>query len=78
MKLVQVEWLDSGYSITPGWVDPNDVPGTMSPKTIKSVGFVVHEDKKCLIICQSKGEHYVQGVLRIMKSGIKKIKNLTR
>ncbi len=43
-----VEWADS-QGVTPGWLDLSDFEPTLP--VMKSVGWVVHEDKKMLSLC---------------------------
>ena len=77
-KLVRVEWNDSAYLLSTGWHNKDQVAIATKPENIVSVGFVAHEDDEYLAICQSisSSKQYVQGVMRIMKSTIKKITKL--
>lgn len=79
MKLVLVEWVDSGGSS--GWTELKDVPKSVHP--VESVGWLVHDGKDAKTIVSHKGgedgshmPEQVYGWMVIPASAIKRIINI--
>ena len=79
MKLVLIEWVDSGGSS--GWTELKDVPSSTCP--VQSVGWLVHDGKDTKTIVSHKGgedgshmPEQVYGWMVIPTVAIKRILNL--
>lgn len=68
MKVIEVDWIDStGFS---GW-QPVDRAG-YSAGEMKSIGFLIHEDKKSITISASMGIGLCDSPISIPKCAILK------
>jgi len=76
MKKVSIEWIDS-YS-TDKWMENADAIGQFKKlMTITSLGMILYDDDKCIVLCQSIEEgNNVCGLLHIPKVAIIKITEL--
>lgn len=74
-SLVYVEWLDHAGQASNRWEYESDL-GTLQPGLVRSVGWVIREDRQALVIVSNHAEHSedyepeLQGVHCILKSCI--------
>jgi hypothetical protein len=73
MKKVIIEWVDSA-GLNGIWHIKEDVDSTSS--VCNTIGFVIKEDKKEIVICQSYTKDCYGFVFTIPKCSITKIKRL--
>jgi len=72
MKKVSIEWIDS-YS-TDKWMENADAIDQFKKlMTITSLGMILYDDDKCIVLCQSIEDNNVCGLLHIPKVAVVKI-----
>ena len=73
MKKVSIEWIDS-YS-TDKWMENADAIDQFKKlMTITSVGMILYDDNKCVVLCQSiEDGSNISGLLHIPKVAVVKI-----
>ena len=73
MKKVSIEWIDS-YS-TDKWMENADAIDQFKKlMTITSVGMILYDDNKCVVLCQSiEDGGNISGLLHIPKVAVVKI-----
>lgn len=78
MKIVHVKWVDAAS--VGGWRTlkaANDfIEGDLDP--VDSIGMLLHEDKKKIVLIQSHGKNEVMGLFEIPKGCIKSVKVIGR
>jgi len=50
-KIVFVKWIDSTY-LKIDYCEPETEIESLKPKILYTVGFLVHEDSDCIVLCQ--------------------------
>lgn len=76
---IYIEWIDS-HGVTSGWIDLNDFMPDMP--IMKSIGFIVYEDKDKISVCGNVGEETKStlfqgnGIMTIPKNCIVRRKKL--
>lgn len=80
MKIVKVEWIDSGESRGNGW-EPMDKLmklGRLEDNPVTTIGFLMHTDKDQIVIGQSydKGNDLWYSVQVIWQKAILKVETL--
>lgn len=76
MKIVKVTWIDSEQ--TPGWQMRSDVDATADkPCTLcVSVGFLIHEDRRSVLLAESVNPHNYGNPIKIPRIAVKKVEEL--
>lgn len=76
MKIVLVKWVDSASAN--GWKGRESldrfIKGDLD--AIKTVGMLVHQDKKKVVLIQSDGDNQAMGLFEIPRGCIKSIKTI--
>jgi hypothetical protein len=73
-KFVRIEWVDSSSS-SRIWNSRESLMAHDNERCV-SIGYLVHEDKDCVVVAGHKGTHDFAGDMRIPKRAIVKRKNL--
>lgn len=73
--LVEVVWEDSCSNGR--WQDRAVVPEWHNdPAICTTVGYILHDDKKGMTVCQSQSKDQVDGLFKIPKNAIRKVRRL--
>lgn len=76
MKIVHVKWVDAAH--ISGWrsvrVMKEFIEEDLNP--VDSVGMLIHEDDKKVVLIQTNGSNEVMGLFEIPKGCIKSIKKI--
>lgn len=75
LELVKIEW-DDASALEHGWTDPADE--TLSAQMVTTVGFMVAEDEKYVVVAHTTDGSYVNGRFQIPKGMIKSITPLQK
>jgi hypothetical protein len=73
MKIVEIQWVDSTAEVDV-WEQKDDYSRELEP--IKTIGYLIEQDKDKVIICQSVSDSQYGQTFRIPKGCIKKIKTI--
>ncbi len=78
MKVVLVKWVDAASQ--GGWANPAKVDRFIKGDLdlIKSVGILIHNTKKKVVLIQTHGTNEVLGLFEIPKGCVKSIKTIYR
>lgn len=75
MELVIISW-DDASALDHGWTDPADEKPTA--QIVTTVGFLVAETEKYLVIAHTTDGHYVNGRFQIPRGMVRTIKPLRK
>lgn len=73
LELVEIVW-DDASSLEHGWTDPEEEKPV--EQLVTTVGFLVTETDKHLVICHTTDGSHVNGRFQIPRAMVKKIKSL--
>lgn len=65
-----IEWLD--HHSTEGWVEPHGIKDIMKLVTVVSIGFLLAENKQCVVLAMDVSDDYRGGCMTIGKKDIVK------